>query len=227
MVKLFKYDLSIQIRSGYWSVYGFLGLIYILIMFNLPFNIRDEVAVALIFTDTSVLGLIFVGALVLFEKQQGVLQSMSVTPLKLNNYLFSKVFSLTLLSAVISSLLWIIPLWSLKGYAMLLSGVILSSVVFTMFGLGFAAGANSFNQFLARVFLGSMIFSIPVVPVLLFPETGWLVILPTNASLDLFIRITKGGFSLWQLLDIMILIVWIFIMRLFAHKQFKKHNLFI
>jgi len=227
MLKLFKYDINIQLRSGFWTVYGIIGLIYILIMVNIPLNIRDEVAVALIFTDTSVLGLIFVGALVLLEKQQGVLQSLSVTPLKLNKYLFSKVLSLTILSAVISSLLWIIPLWSFHGYALLLPGVILSSIVFTLFGIGFAAGTESFNQFLARVFLGSMIFSLPVIPMFFFPETGWLVILPANAALDLFIRITKGTFSLMQLLDMIILIIWVFIMRLFAQKQFQKHNLFI
>ena len=148
-------------------------------------SIRDEVAIALIFIDTSVLGLIFVGALVLLEKNQGVLHSLSVTPLNLNNYLFAKTLSLTLLSAVVSSLLWIIPLWSFRGYEFILPGVVLSSVVFTLFGLGFAAGADSFNQFLARIFLGSMIFSVMVIPMLLFPKTGWLVIFPANAALDL------------------------------------------
>ena len=227
MLRLFRYDINIQLRSGYWTVYGIIGLIYILILVNLPLNIRDEAAIAMIFTDTSMLGLIFVGALVLFEKQQGVLQSLSVTPLKLNNYLFSKAISLTILSVVISSLLWIIPLWSFHGYALLFSGVVLSSIVFTLFGLGFTAGAESFNQFLARIFLGSMIFSLPVIPMLFFPETGWLVILPANAALDLFIRITKGTFSLLQLLDMLILIIWVFIMRFFAQKQFQKYNLFI
>lgn len=177
--------------------------------------------------DTSVLGLIFVGALVLLEKQQGVLQSLSVTPLKLNKYLFSKALSLTLLSAVISSLVWIIPLWSFRGYEFILPGVVLSSVVFTLFGLGFAAGAESFNQFLARIFLGSLIFTLPLIPVFFFQNAEWLIILPTNAALDLFIRVSDGTFSIIQLLDLSILISWIFIMNIFAHKQFRKHNLFI
>jgi fluoroquinolone transport system permease protein len=227
MLKLFKYDINIQFRSGYWTVYGILGIIYILILVNLPVYVRDYVVVYLIFSDTSVLGLIFVGALVLLEKQQGVLQSLSVTPLKLNTYLFSKVLSLTLLSAVISSLIWIIPLWSFRGYALILPGVVLASIVHTMFGIGFTAGAESFNQFLARVFAGSVIFTIPVLPMVLFPKTGWLVLFPANATLDLFLRITNGSFSAFQLLDLLILIIWIFIMTIFAQKQFKKHNLFI
>ena len=227
MVRLFKYDINIQLRSGYWTVYGIIGLLYILILLNLPVNVRDEVAVFLIFSDTSVLGLIFVGALVLLEKQQGVLQSLSVTPLKLNNYILSKVLSLTVLSVLISSLVWIIPLWSFNGYVIILPGVVLSSIVFTMFGIGFAAGAESFNQFLARIILGSMIFTLPVIPLFLFPDATWLIILPMNAAIDLFISVTKASFSLIQLLDLLILIMWIFIMKKFAFKQFKKYNLFI
>jgi len=227
MVKLFRYDINVQLRSGFWTVYGIIGLIYILVLLNLPLNIRDDIAVFMIFSDTSVLGVIFVGALVLLEKQQGILQSLSVTPLNINSYFFSKVLTLTLLSAVISSSLWIIPLGSLHGYGLLISGVILSSMVHTLFGLGFAAGADSFNQFLARVILGSLLLTLPVIPMFLLPKTGWLIVLPMNATMDLFLSIAKDSFSFIQLLDLTILIIWIFIMRLFSQKQFQKHNLFI
>ncbi|HUX96507.1 MAG TPA: hypothetical protein VMV47_12315 [Bacteroidales bacterium] len=227
MLKLVLYDINIQWRSGYWTVYSVIGLLYIIILLNIPLNIRDEVAVGLIYIDTSVLGLTFVGALVLFERQQGVLQSISVTPLRLNIYLLSKVFSLTLLSAVISSLIWVIPLWTLKGYVVIFTGVILSSVVFTIFGLGFSAGVGSFNQYLARVFLGSMIFSLPVIPFLFFQEMKWLIIFPTNSALDLFLSISRGYFNIVQVTDILLLILWIFVMIKFAQRQFRKHNLFL
>lgn len=227
MLKLLIYDISIQWRSGYWSVWGVMGFLYILILLNIPLNVRDEAAVGIIFMDTSVLGLIFVGALVLFEKQQGVLQSMSVTPLKLNTYIYSKVISLTILSTVISSLIWIIPLWSFNGYGYILSGVALSSVVFTIFGLGFTSGVATFNQYLARIFIGSLIFSIPVIPFIIFPEMVWLIIFPTNAALDLFLQISKDSFSIIQLIDIILLGIWIFVMLIFARKQFKKNNLFV
>jgi fluoroquinolone transport system permease protein len=227
MLKLLIYDINIQWRSGYWSVYGVMGFLYILILLNIPVNVRDEVAIGIIFMDTSVLGLIFVGALVLLEKQQGVLQSMSVTPLKLNIYIYSKVISLTLLSTVISSLIWIISLWSFRGYGYILSGVVLSSVVFTIFGLGFTSGVTSFNQYLAKIFMGSLVFSIPVIPFIIFPEMVWMIIFPTNAALNLFLQITKGYFSIVQIIDIIILVIWIFVMLIFARKQFKKYNLFI
>ena len=227
MLTIFKYDINVQLRSGYWTVYGIIGIIYILVLVNLPINIRDKVAIFCILSDTSVLGLIIVGAIVLLEKQQGVLMSLSVTPLKLNTYLFSKVLSLTLLSVIVSSLIWIIPLWSFRGYLIILTGVILSSMIHIMFGLGFSAGANSFNQFVARVILGSMLLALPVLPMFLVPKTGWLIVLPMNAAVDLFYRLAIGTSSFMQLVDILILVGWILIMRLFAQRQFIKHSLLI
>ncbi len=227
MLKLVLYDINIQWRSGYWTVYSVVGLLYIIILLNIPLNIRDEVAIGLIYVDTSVLGLTFVGALVLFERQQGILQSIIVTPLRLNIYIFSKVFSLTLLSAVISSLVWVVPLWTLKGFLVIFTGVVLSSVVFTIFGLGFSAGVVSFNQYLARVFLGSMIFLLPVIPYLFFSEMRWLIFFPTNSALDLFLSISRGNFNIVQITDILLLIIWIFVMMKFTQRQFRKHNLFL
>ena len=227
MFKLFKYDISIQIRSGFWTVYTVIGIVYILILVNLPVDIRDDVAVYLIYSDTSVLGLIFVGALVLLEKQQGVLQSMSVTPLKLNKYIFSKVLSLTILSIIISSAVWIIPQKSLHGYVLLLPPLIFSSFINTMFGIGFASGVSTFNQFIARVLLGSLIFIVPVIPMLVLKGTGWLIIFPMNATIDMFIRITEGSFSDIQLIDMLILLFWSVMVTLFSRRQFQKHNFFI
>jgi fluoroquinolone transport system permease protein len=190
-------------------------------------SVREEASVILIFSDTSVLGLIFVGAIVLLEKQQGVLQSMSVTPLRLETYLFSKVFSLTLLSSIVSSLIWIVPRFSFDGYFILLAGVILSSIVFTMFGIGLSAGVNSFNQFLARVIVGSLALSLPVVPMFVLTKTGYLLFLPTNAAVDLFLRITKESFLYIQLIDLLVLACWAYLMTLFAKRKFKNNNLFI
>lgn len=227
MLTLFKYDINVQLRSGYWTVYGILGIIYILILVNLPLEIREKAAIFIVISDTSVLGLIIVGAIILFEKQQGVLMTICITPLKLNTYLWSKVLSLTLLSLIVSSLIWIIPLWSFSGYLILLSGVILSSIVHIMFGIGFTAGVDSFNQFMARVIIGTLLLSIPVFPMFLLPNTGWLIVLPMNAAADLFYRLAMGSSSFVQIVDILILFVWIFIMRLFAQWQFRKHGLFI
>jgi fluoroquinolone transport system permease protein len=219
--------MSVQLRSGYWTVYGIIGIIYILILYNLPAGIRDDVAVLMIFMDTSVLGLTFVGAMVLFEKNQGVIYSLSVSPLKIRQYLFSKTLSLTLLSVLVSSLIWLVPERSLRGYVYILSDTALSSVVFTMFGLGFAAGTDSFNQYMAKVFAGSLIISAPLLPMIILPGAGWLIIFPANAGLDLFFRVTGGSFSPVQLADILVLMIWSFLMFLYAIRQFHKHNLFL
>ncbi|HKK43760.1 MAG TPA: hypothetical protein VJ963_15190 [Bacteroidales bacterium] len=225
MTELFRYDLNIQWRSGYWTVYGILGLIYILILINLPLVVRADIIALMIFSDTSVIGLIFVGALILLEKQQGVLQSFSVTPLKINSYLFSKALSITILSALVSSLIWLIPMHSFKGFLLLLAGVVLSSVVHTLFGIGFTAGAESFNQFLARVFLGSMLLTGPLFPMIFFKGTEWMIIFPSNAFFDLLLGVVKGNTSLTSAVDLGVMMLWIYVMSRFAVARFRKFHL--
>lgn len=225
MTELFKYDLNIQWRSGYWTVYGILGLIYILILINIPVSVRADVIAFMIFSDTSVIGLILVGALILLERQQGVLQSFSVTPLNINTYLFSKVVSITILSAFVSSLIWIIPMQTFHGYFLLLAGVVLSSIVHTLFGIGITAGAETFNQFLARVVLGAMILSYPVFPMILFHGTGWMIIFPANAFFDLLLGILYNKLTVMSFIDLGVMGVWIYIMGWFARSRFRKFHL--
>ncbi len=44
------------------------------------------------------LGFIFIGVMVLYEKGQHTLQALSVCPIKFENYIWSKVISLTILA---------------------------------------------------------------------------------------------------------------------------------
>ena len=79
MKQLLIYDIKLQWRQGFWGIYFFLGLAFLLILFSIPPGERPMVSSLFILSDTSMLGIIFIGALVLFEKQQNVLQSLFVT----------------------------------------------------------------------------------------------------------------------------------------------------
>ncbi|MBN1465987.1 hypothetical protein JXA02_09510, partial [candidate division KSB1 bacterium] len=104
MVQLFRYDVLFQFRHGFYFIYLLVSAIYIIALFNIPTAQRLVVTNLLVFSDTSVLGLTFVGAILLLEKQQRILHSLFVTPLKLSEYLLAKVLSLSLI-ALLASLL--------------------------------------------------------------------------------------------------------------------------
>ena len=79
MKELLKKDITLQWRQGFWLIYFVVSAIYILVLLNVPMEKRMMVSLILILTDTTILGVLFVGALVLLEKQQAIIHSLFVT----------------------------------------------------------------------------------------------------------------------------------------------------
>ena len=136
MKQLLKYDILLQWRQGFWFVYFIVSVAFLVLLFNIPQAHRLSATIYILLSDTSVLGITFIGALILLEKQQNVLNSLFVTPLSIRQYLISKTTSLTLLIFCMS-LLIAIPTNppGLHTIPVMLT-VILSSVIFTLLGLG-------------------------------------------------------------------------------------------
>ncbi|MBE9518380.1 MAG: ABC transporter permease, partial [Bacteroidetes bacterium] len=68
MKQLLKKEITLQWRQGFWLVYFVFTAIYITVLLNLPQKDRMLVSLILILSDTTMLGVIFIGALVLLEK---------------------------------------------------------------------------------------------------------------------------------------------------------------
>ncbi|MCF8357606.1 MAG: ABC transporter permease [Prolixibacteraceae bacterium] len=223
LLKITKYDILFQFKQGFYLVYGILSLIYILILFNLPGDVRTEVTAYLILSDTTIIGLTFVGALVLLEKQQNVLQSLFITPLKLSTYLAGKMLSLVFISLIVSAVIGFIPGGMIGNWLWTLVAVILSSMFFTFFGLGISAGANSLNDYLAGTILGGLILGAPVALFFIWPEIS--VVFPVNATIDLMITPPEVQSVKGIIADVSVLICWNILGYLFARYQFKKYVL--
>lgn len=221
LFKITKYDIRFQFKQGFYLVYGILSLIYILILFNISHSVRTEVTAYLILSDTSIIGLTFVGALVLLEKQQNVLQSLFITPLKLSTYILGKMLSLSLISLLVSSVIGFIPGGMLQNWLWTLVAVILSSIFFTFLGLGISARVNSVNEYLAGTIIGGIILGAPVALFFICPEIS--VVFPINATIDLMI--TKPGVQTIKgiIADVSVLICWNILGFIFAFYQFKKY----
>lgn len=221
LYKVCKYDIMSQYKQGFYLVYGILSFFYLLILFNIPSVVRMEVTAYFILTDTSVMGLIFVGALVLLEKQQNILQSLFVTPLTLSTYLWAKVISLTVIAILTSSAIGFIPGGMLNNPATTLVSVILSSMFFTFLGLGISARVHSLNGYIAGIMIGGVVLSSPVALYFSFPE--WSVIFPSNAAFDLLIVKPEVQTIRGIIADVAVLICWNILGFLYAKKQFMKH----
>ena len=139
-------DISFQVKYGFYFLYAFITAIYIIILSFIPTEVKSKATAVIIFTDPATLGLFFMGAIVLFEKSQRVLSSFAVSPIKLWEYIFSKVISLSFISTLVGVIIGIVSgthnlLWTVVG-------TFLGSVLFSLLGIIIATKVNSLNRFL-------------------------------------------------------------------------------
>jgi len=221
ILNLTKYDILFQLKQGFYTVYTILVVMYLLILFYLPQSVRMEVTAFIILNDTSVMGIIFVGALVLLEKQQNILQSLFVTPLKLSTYLWSKVLSLTLIAMLASTVIGLLPGGMRDNWVAMLSAVILSSVFFTFLGLGVVARVNTLNQYIAGIMAAGLIMAAPIALYFFVPNLS--LIFPINAAIDLLITPAAAQSVKGIIADTAVLICWSIIAFLWAKNQFIKY----
>ena len=162
MKELLKKEITLQWRQGFWLVYFVVTVLYVIVLLNVPMEKRMMVSLILILTDTTMLGILFIGALVLLEKQQSVIHSLFVTPLEPSEYIWAKTLSLSLIAVAMSILIYL-PVWQFSTYSLwLLITVIVTAGTFAMLGLGLAAGVNTINQYFGIQMGVSMLLLLPL-----------------------------------------------------------------
>jgi fluoroquinolone transport system permease protein len=154
------------------------------------------------------------GAIVLLEKSQRVLNALAVSPVKVFEYMTAKIVSLAFVSVLVSLILALAA--GLKNIPMVLLATALTSMIFTLLGLLAAAMINSLNQYiLATVPLEIVCFLPPIL--YLFSDLPIMRFYPLNRSMALL----SGG-SQTPLLDITVLLVVIVCLFAIAHRVMVK-----
>lgn len=157
--KLIAWDMKFQFKYGFYFIYAVLSILYILLLSALPQAWREKAAAILIFSDPAAMGLFFMGAIVLLEKSQGVLNAVAVSPVKTSEYILSKVVSLCIITEIVALVLALAA--GGKHLLLTLVGTALSSVIFTLIGIIAGTKAKSLNQFIFIIIPIEIICFIP------------------------------------------------------------------
>ena len=183
----------------------------------------------LLFFDPATIGLMFIGALVLFEKSENILQALVITPMKVDDYLLSKIFSLTILSVISATVF--MALLSIFGAVefnvlYLALGILLASVMLILIGFIIVSRVNSINEYLmgmAVAFLG-LTFP-PMLNISGLYENVIFYVWPTHASLTLFKGVFfSSGLETWEIIyGIGYQVFWIALLYFLAKKAFHKY----
>jgi fluoroquinolone transport system permease protein len=180
------WDLRLQLRYQIVTISAIVTLLYSVILPAVPAGVIDDALVVLIFSDPSMLGFLFVGALVLFERGANTLQAVVVTPLSSSQYLWSKAISLTLIAVPCGFAMAVAGRGVDLAPLALLAAIVLTSLLFVFLGFVGVARARTVNEYLLIV---PFFFTPLILPLLGFAgvaDTAAFYVIPSQASLILF-----------------------------------------
>jgi len=219
------WDLRLQVKYQILTVAVVVTILYTLIFKLLVNEEFDAILILLIFTDPAMLGFIFIGALVLFEKGSNTIDALVVTPFKISEYLFAKVISLGLIATACALVMAIAGHGPVFNYPLFIYSVFMSSAVVTLLGFAGVSRIRSFNQYFIIIpqFLAPL--ALPLLNFFDITDTWILFIIPTQATLKLlwasFHSISTGH----MVYSLIYLPIWLILSYYYAAYSFRKHIL--
>ena len=199
LLALLRGDVRFQFKYGIHGLYLLFSLLYIGILSALPQPWREKAAMVMIFTDPAAMGLFFMGAIVLFEKSERVLDSIAVSPVKAREYVLSKLFSIGLTSTAVGLAIGIAG-QAVQRPFFFIAGVFHCSCLFSAIALILARRVVSINGFMLVTVPAEILIVLPALLWLFWGQQDWLLFHPGVSMMVLCL----GRGPLWAALGILL-----------------------
>lgn len=180
-------DMRFQMKQGFYLVYVMITIMYLIILSFLPQKILSIALPLVVFSDPSVLGLFFIGGILMLEKIQGVLSVLVVSPLRTMEYILSKVISLALVSVLVAFAITGFSTYEDVNWLLLFLSTILTSSIFSMCGIMINAGCQTVNQYMLKTIPYMLLFVLPCFSLIGFPYSWLFTLVPSVAALRLML----------------------------------------
>lgn len=186
-ISLLHLDFTMIVRNKILIVAAFITALYAGILQVLPDKNFTEVLTILIFTDPVMLGFMFVGVMVLFEKSGNTLQAISVSPVRSTEYLWSKALVLTLIALVAGLIMAVAGVGTRFHAGHLAAAIGSSSLLFVFIGFVGVSRVKTFNQYFIIIPLFMIPGFLPFLNYFGITDTWLWYLIPTQAALLLFV----------------------------------------
>lgn len=205
---LFLLDMRFQEKYGFYFLYAVLTAIYAVALLAVPESWKEKTAAVLIFSDPASMGLFFMGAIVLLEKNQHTPCAFAVSPVRPMEYMIAKIGSLSVISVVVAALLALAA--RVDHLPVVLVGTAVSSAIFTLLGMIIATKIVSLNQFILWTVPIEIVCFVPAILHLFKVTPVWFRYYPVNVCMEM----VSGNAP--SALGIMILMAWTAILLVLA-----------
>ena len=180
-----RHDMRLQFRHGFYHVGAFVAVAWAAILWQFPPDWTARLLPAFVFLALNVTTFYFIAGLVLFEKGQGTLEALSITPLRPGEYLLSKVLSLGFLAVAENVILVFTVFGAPEGLFSFFTGLVTLCGIYTLLGFVIVVRYDSINEYLMPSTLYTLVIQAPVAGALGLFETDLFRLWPTNGPLVL------------------------------------------
>ena len=208
-------DIRFQYRYGFYFIYFIFSVLYIALVFAFPESWRKTAAMLMIFTDPAAMGLFFMGAIVLFEKSERVLDSVAVSPVKPLEYVISKLVSIGIIATLVACIIGFSAGVVARPLDFILA-VFLCSCLFSSAGLIVACKISTLNQFIIAAVPAEILIVVPAVLWMFWFKLNILFLHPGVSMLML----CGGEWKVWPAL--LALLFWTALLILWAVKTVER-----
>ena len=190
LLSAMKMDVTIQVRTQLYTIGIVAGVIIAIAVSQLTgpeylFSIIPTLMLLVVGGST----LLYVAALILFEKDEGTLNALIVSPLRTSEYLWSKIITLTAL-ATLESVIMIGGAMLIMRFSgevttpnipLLLTGIIAIRVIYTLIGIVLIVRFDKITDFLMPMTGVAVVLQLPFLYFLGWVKHPALLIIPTSA----------------------------------------------
>jgi fluoroquinolone transport system permease protein len=185
-------DMRFQFKQGFYLVYVLITVMYLIILSFLPKDLLSVGLPLVVFSDPSVLGLFFIGGIIMLEKVQGILSVLVVSPLRTIEYILAKVISLAFISILAAIAITGFSHYGHADWLLVLISTVLTSGIFTLCGIIITAGCNTVNQYMIKTVPYMLLFILPCFSLIGFPYSDLFSLIPSVAALRLMLGAYTG-----------------------------------
>jgi fluoroquinolone transport system permease protein len=185
-----KTDLMVQFRNRLYAIGVFVGAIIAVGLSQLASPEQLFVIVpVLMLIAVGGTTMLYIAALIIFERDEGTMNALIASPLRTSEYLWSKIITLTALSALESIVMiggaTLIMTWShpvsWPNIPILLVGIIGIGVMYTLFGIILVVRYDKITDFLMPMAFFAVVLQLPFLHFLGLVVHPVFLVIPTSA----------------------------------------------
>ena len=184
---LLKHDFRLLNRNNIITISVIVTLVYIAVFQGLKgLENMDKILVLIIFNDPALLGFLFIGVMVLFERNEGTVEVISVSPIRIENYILSKSIALTLISLLCCYGMVVAGIGLEFNFFHFTMAAILTTLLFSFFGFVVVADQSKFNDYMLKVAWVLILLGLPFFGYFGVVSKYWFILFPTLPMVELF-----------------------------------------